>query len=210
MRVFRTILVGVLAVGIVGLVVHLAVVRRPAVREVAHEEVSRGIGLEQPRRQTPPAAPTAPEPLPPEEVARSIEVTPPPESVNADGQPGTNSQSASAPAGRGRRPREELKDPVARVALCFVGADPDAEQYWIEAINDPSLSAHERSDLIEDLNEEGLADPRGRNAEDLPLIVSRILLIEEVAPYAMDQVNADAFLEAYKDLVNLFLGLTEP
>jgi hypothetical protein len=38
------------------------------------------------------------------------------------------------------------------------------------------------------------------------LIVSRIQLIEELAPYAMDQVNADAFREAYKDLVNLVNG----
>jgi len=31
-------------------------------------------------------------------------------------------------------------------------------------------------------------------------------LIEELWPYAMDQVNADAFREAYKDLVNLVNG----
>jgi hypothetical protein len=37
----------------------------------------------------------------------------------------------------------------------------------------------------------------------LPVILSRILLIEAVGPDAMDQVNADAFQEAYKDLVNL-------
>ena len=35
-------------------------------------------------------------------------------------------------------------------------ADEGAEAYWYEAINDPSLSAHERQDLIEDLNEEGI------------------------------------------------------
>jgi hypothetical protein len=29
------------------------------------------------------------------------------------------------------------------------------------------------------------------------------LLIEELSPSALDQVNADAFAEAYKDLLNL-------
>jgi hypothetical protein len=62
---------------------------------------------------------------------------------------------------------------VARVALSFVGADEDAEAYWVQAINDPNLSAHERQDLIEDLNEEGFADPHHPTWEDLPLIVSR-------------------------------------
>jgi hypothetical protein len=38
---------------------------------------------------------------------------------------------------------------------------------------------------------------------DLPLIMNRLWLIEEISGYAMDQVNADAFLEAYKDLLNL-------
>jgi hypothetical protein len=36
--------------------------------------------------------------------------------------------------------------------------------------------------------------------------LNRIQLIEELAPDSMDQVNADAFAEAYKDLVNLASG----
>ncbi len=44
---------------------------------------------------------------------------------------------------------------MAREALALVGLDPGAEEYWYAAINDPDLSAHERSDLIEDLNEDG-------------------------------------------------------
>jgi hypothetical protein len=39
--------------------------------------------------------------------------------------------------------------------------------------------------------------------DDLPVIKYRIQLIEELEPYAMDQVNADAFQEAHKDLVNM-------
>ena len=92
---------------------------------------------------------------------------------------------------------------MARVALAFVGADLDAEMYWYWAINNPSLSGHERQDLIEDLNEDGLSDPQNPTAEDLPLILNRIGLIEAVGWDAMDEVNSDAFQEAYKDLVNL-------
>jgi hypothetical protein len=93
--------------------------------------------------------------------------------------------------------------PVAREALALVGEDPDAEAVWLKAINDPSLTANERQDLIEDLNEDGFADPHHVTLDDLPLILSRIQLIEEVGPKAMDEVNADAFSEAYKDLTNM-------
>jgi len=91
--------------------------------------------------------------------------------------------------------KEPLKDPVARLALAWVGADEDAEAYWYSAINDPNLPPNERQDLIEDLNEDGLSDPKRPTAEDLPLIISRLVIIEEVAPDAMDSVNADAFQE---------------
>jgi hypothetical protein len=95
------------------------------------------------------------------------------------------------------------QDPMARAALSFVGLDPEAEDYWIGAINDPSLPGEERSNLIEDLNEDGLSDPKHPTMADLALIMNRLWLIEEISGYAMDQVNADAFLEAYKDLLNL-------
>jgi hypothetical protein len=101
-----------------------------------------------------------------------------------------------------------LEDPMARLALHFVGEDPAAETYWMEAINDPRLPAEERKDLIEDLNEDGLSDPRHPGPQDWPLILSRLQLIEEVAPQAMDRVNWDAFMEAYRDLVNLADGQT--
>ena len=97
-------------------------------------------------------------------------------------------------------PKAPLQDPLARDALCLVGFDPEAEQYWVAAINDPSLSSHERQDLIEDLNEEGFLDPKNLTGDDLPLIMSRLALIEQHAADAMDDVNAAAFMEAYKDL----------
>ncbi|HEV8605244.1 MAG TPA: hypothetical protein VGQ99_07760 [Tepidisphaeraceae bacterium] len=98
---------------------------------------------------------------------------------------------------------------VARFALGFVGADPQAEEVWYEAINDPNMSPKARQDLIEDLNEDGFPDPRNITEDDLPLIYNRIALIEQVAPDAMDDVNAAAFAEAYKDLVNMLARLEQ-
>jgi hypothetical protein len=98
---------------------------------------------------------------------------------------------------------------VARLALGFVGADPQAEELWYAAINDPNMPANARQDLIEDLNEEGFADPRNVTEDDLPLIYSRLALIEQVAPDAFDDVNAAAFAEAYKDLVNMVFRLEQ-
>jgi hypothetical protein len=148
------------------------------------------------------------------------ESTPPPEMPAAEPQPKTqpplarvpakaNPQKIPVPANQpapAARQKEPIQDPTARAALSSVGADRDAEAYWMSAINDPSLSAHERQDLIEDLNEDGLSDPHHPGPGDMPLILSRIRLIEELAPSAMDQVNAEAFAEAYKDLVNLASG----
>jgi len=57
------------------------------------------------------------------------------------------------------------------------------------------------------LNEDGFPDPDNPTLNDLPLIVSRLQIIEEVAFEAMDKVNADAFAEAYKDLFNMYRSL---
>ena len=121
-------------------------------------------------------------------------------SVIAEAPP---SQPAQPQSPAPRASKEPIQDPVAREALAFVGLDLEAEEYWYTAINDASLSAHERQDLIEDLNEEGFPDPKHPTVDDLPLILNRIVLIEELAWDAMDKVNADAFAEAYKDLVNM-------
>ena len=126
--------------------------------------------------------------------------------------PARSAQVSAAPAvpatGGNRGGKAPLQNPTARVALAFVGAYPEAEEVWFAAINDPLLPAEERKDLIEDLNEDGFPDPRNLTPEDLPVIVSRIQVIEELAPDAMDEVNADAFAEAYKDLVNMCQRLT--
>ena len=94
------------------------------------------------------------------------------------------------------------------MALAFVGLDPQAEMLWAQAINEAERPAKERQDLIEDLNEEGFADPRRPTYDELPLIANRLALIEELAGDAMDDVNAAAFAEAYRDLVNMYLRIT--
>lgn len=101
-----------------------------------------------------------------------------------------------------------LQDPLAREALSMVGMDEQAEAIWAAAINNPDLPANERKDLIEDLNEDGFPDPKNPTIEDLPLIVSRLGLIEDYAAEAIDNVNWQAFMEAYKDLLNMYVRLT--
>jgi hypothetical protein len=100
-----------------------------------------------------------------------------------------------------------VQDPTARVALSFVGADPAAEAYWMSAISDPNLPDQEREDLMEDLNEDGLSDPKHPGPEDLPLILNRLELIEEIAPTA-DPFMQEHLGEAYKDLNNMLAGKT--
>jgi hypothetical protein len=156
-----------------------------------------------------PAAPTAgaAEAGPAVREAQAETATPLASAGEAAATTATAAQAEASPAtGSGPVPqagKPPIQDPLARAALSLVGVDPDAELYWYEAINDPALPAQERQDLIEDLNEDGLSDPQNPTLDDLPLILSRIALIEEVFWDAMDDVNADAFLEAYKDLVDL-------
>lgn len=157
-----------------------------------------------------PARVAAAEPAAPPEPADS---NPPPAAPAPPARPAI-STAAKAPVQPDNTPAGPslaingyiVQDPLARIALSSVGEDPEAEAYWVQAINDPSLPAEERKDLIEDLNEDGLSDPHHPGPQDMPLIASRIRLIEEMAPLATDKVNADALGEAYKDLVNLYNG----
>ena len=142
-----------------------------------------------------------------ESVAVATASEPPP---LAAAEPATTKSPASpvpkaqkAAQAKQPKPKPPLQDPEAREALSLVGWEPAAEAYWYSAINDPNLPAEERSDLIEDLNEDGLTDPKHPTPDDLPVILRRIELVEALGPDAMDKVNADAFQEAYKDLLNL-------
>jgi hypothetical protein len=140
------------------------------------------------------------------ETPAAESVSPPPTTiVDADGQSNTEAQAEMATEPFDEDPRSNdprVKEQRGRTALGLIGHDPEADEVWIQIINDPSVSASARSNLIEDLNEDGLSY-RNLTLDDLPVIKYRIQLIEELEPYAMDKVNADAFDEAHKDLVNM-------
>jgi hypothetical protein len=102
------------------------------------------------------------------------------------------------------------KEPFARLALNFVGADQTANDFYVKAINDSGLSNEARKNLIEDLNQDGFANRKNLTANDLPLINSRMALIEQLVPSTTDQVNLAAMKEAYKDLVKMRERITNP
>ena len=115
----------------------------------------------------------------------------------------TPKQPAPAPRRNAPTVNQPIDAATARQALEGVGADDQATEVWYQAINDTNLTPNQRKNLIEDLNETGFADPRNLTSADLPLIESRIALLEQIADNAMDDVNAAAFDEAYKDLLNM-------
>jgi len=124
-------------------------------------------------------------------------------SGGSGGGGGSAGSTVNTPRPGGKNAPAAVVNPAARAALAKVGTDANAESTWREAINDPKLPADERQNLIEDLNEAGFANPDQPTTADLPLIQARLALIEELLPKAMDQVNADAFREARKDLLEM-------
>lgn len=154
----------------------------------------------QPPDTQPSLAETSPS-LPKRSPALQLPPSPRPARTSA-GAPSQPQNASKPPLAPGRKPKPSLQDPTARIAMSFVGADPEAEAYWLEAIFDPSLPDREREDLMEDLNEEGLSDHKRPGPEDLPLIINRLALIEQIAPEA-DEFMLRHLQEAYQDLVNL-------
>jgi hypothetical protein len=117
-------------------------------------------------------------------------------------------QAGGAGGGRGATSGDPaIPAELAFRALRYVGVDPAAEKTLLRAINDPKMPPGVRSDLIEDLNQEGYTDNNRPTKKDLPLILARLKLIERLAPLALDDVNAAAFEEAYKDLLNMYIRL---
>jgi hypothetical protein len=114
------------------------------------------------------------------------------------------------PAATPKPPIEPDQTPyqLARDALAMVGADPEVEDYWVDAISDPNLSDKQREDLMEDLNEVGLSDPDNPGPDDLQLIANRMRLIEEISPDA-DEFMLEHLGEAYKDLAKMYARLTQ-
>jgi hypothetical protein len=93
------------------------------------------------------------------------------------------------------------REPLNRLALRYVPTDPEATALWKQAIADPTTPKHQRQDLIEDLNDHGFPDPKHLTQRDLPLVESRLALIDQMAPAQTDPVNVAAFQEARKDLM---------
>lgn len=96
--------------------------------------------------------------------------------------------------------KKVFQDPLAREALAMVGVNPEAEKYWFEAVHDETLPKSERQDLIDDLNETGLPDPKHPTLDDLPIITSRLEALEAIAPTLPDEID---WKECHDDLVNL-------
>lgn len=119
---------------------------------------------------------------------------------------GEQSVAVAAQAYRdGRLAEPGSKEPLARLALAYVGANPQAVQLWHEAILDPSLSPGQRRNLIEDLNDDGILNRKTPTPEDLKLIANRFALTQAYLQqdYVLnDKLLNAAFLEANKDLAN--------
>ena len=198
MNAKKTLALGLSATVVIIVVGMVLVGQRKAEPPIAKEPAGQPASA--PAETIPAPAPATPPEISVIETKAPVQTAP----VNVLPFPKRQNETAQiAPPGGAKEP---IQDPDAREALSLVGADPVAEQYWMAAINDPSLPANERKDLIEDLNEDGLSDPKHPGPQDLPLIMNRIRLIESLGPLAMDSVNADAFAEAYKDLQNMLAG----
>jgi hypothetical protein len=106
--------------------------------------------------------------------------------------------------------KKVVQDPLAREALAMVGVNPEAEKYWFDAVHDESLPKSERQDLIDDLNETGLPDPKHPTMEDLPIIENRIDALNAIAPTLPDDIDWKECYGDLKNLWNLAHGMGQP
>lgn len=204
MKLFRIVALGAVALALVVFAVSkkTETAKMPAIQTVsaitkpATTVVEPANMAENPQVEPPPTAPAVPKAALVAEAKTDKMV---PVSKSAKINPGNGQPKIP-------KIKPPIQDPDARLALSLVGADPEAERYWAAAINDPNIPAEERKDLIEDLNEDGLSDPKHPGPQDMPLILNRINIIQELAKNPMDKVNEDAMAEALKDLVNLANG----
>ena len=95
------------------------------------------------------------------------------------------------------------KEPLARVALSYVGANPQALDLFHTAVLDPALLPDQKRNLVEDLNQDGISNRKAPTPEDLQVITKRYELTQ--AYLQQDYVQNDnllnaAFREADKDL----------
>jgi len=98
------------------------------------------------------------------------------------------------------------KEPLARVALAYVGASQQAGELFHTAVLDQTMLPDQRRELVEDLNTDGLSNKKNPSAADLEIIARRYALTQ--AYLGQDYVQNDkvlnaAFREADKDLRSL-------
>jgi hypothetical protein len=165
-----------------------------------------------PGRQVKPAMnPESVQPTPTPNIAAAATVVKAAVPPAADGAAKPASGGAKArPEVRGLDPKtmdKGLAKTLARESLKFVGVEKDATAFWAQTVDDPGQPAEVRRNLIEDLNEDGFADPKHITAEDLPLIEMRLQLIARMSNSPIDDVNAAALAEAEKDLTNMLVKL---
>jgi hypothetical protein len=95
------------------------------------------------------------------------------------------------------------KEPLARVALTYVGADPQAIALFHTALLDPSLLPDQKRNLVEDLNQDGISNRKAPTPEDLQIMTKRYELTQAYLQQEYVQNDATlnaAFREADKDL----------
>jgi hypothetical protein len=103
----------------------------------------------------------------------------------------------------------QQKEPLARLALNFAGADEQADTLYQFAIKDPNLTPDSRRELIEDLNQDGYDNLKNFSEHDVQLIRNRLALIEKSRDSADPKIITDAFDEAEKDLRNMLAKATQ-
>ncbi len=111
--------------------------------------------------------------------------------------------SVAAQAWQDARVAPAEKEPLARVALAYLGTSPQADDLYRLALGETAFSSAQRQNLIEDLNQAGFAEVKKSPAGVLALIEQRLAMIERLAPQFPDRVAAAAFVEARKDLLNM-------
>jgi hypothetical protein len=120
-------------------------------------------------------------------------------------------QEAAQPK-KDSKPKAEkvVQDPLSRVALGLVGVDPVAEDYWMGAVFDPGLPKSERQDLVDDLNEQGLPDPKHPTEDDLPVLFSRLEMLEGLIPILDGNLEWEEPLDDLLNLIDLAMGGGRP
>ncbi len=100
----------------------------------------------------------------------------------------------------------DSREPLARVALAYVGASTQAAELFHTAVLDQTLKPDHRRELVEDLNQDGLSNEKNPTPEDLQIIANRYAITQSYLQqdYVQnDKVLNAAFKEANKDLRNM-------